>query len=70
MAFLITAIPWLFMSIMTIWAVIVNETRFAAEENWLLSGINGLILVLALWILTEGVLALRRLERTRPDRTA
>ena len=70
LAFLITAIPWLFMSIMTIWAVIVNETRFAAEENWLLSGINGLILVLALWILTEGVLALRRLERTRPDRTA
>ncbi|MBN1225593.1 MAG: carbon starvation protein A [Deltaproteobacteria bacterium] len=46
--------PALFMAIMTIWAVIVNQTTFLGAHNMLLTVINLFILVLAVWIVIEG----------------
>ena len=48
--------PALFMAIMTIWAVIVNQTKFLGAHNMLLTVINICILVVAVWIVIEGLI--------------
>jgi carbon starvation protein len=53
---LIAGIPAMFMAVMTIWAVILNEVKFSAGNNMLLTVINLLVLLIAVWILIEGVI--------------
>jgi carbon starvation protein len=53
---LIPGIPAVFMAIMTIWAVIMNQTKFLGAHNILLSIINICILITAVWIAVEGVI--------------
>ena len=48
--------PALFMAIMTIWAVIVNQTKFLGAHNMLLTVVNLCILVVAVWIVIEGLI--------------
>jgi carbon starvation protein len=43
------------MSVMTIWAVIMNQFTFGAAHNALLQVINFIILVIAVWIAIEGL---------------
>ncbi len=52
---LVSGIPAIFMAIMTIWGVIVNQTLFLGADNILLSIINGAILIVSIWIVVEGV---------------
>lgn len=72
--YLITGIPFVFMLVITIWAVIINECNFifnalypvkAADvaKNWLLASINGMVLLLAVWIVIEGLITLARATR-------
>lgn len=53
---MVTGLPALFMSIMTIWALILNQTSFLGSHNQLLTVINICILLVSVWILVEGVL--------------
>ena len=53
---MIAGLPAIFMSVMTIWAVIMNQVKFGAANNMLLQVINVIILVIALWIVVEGVI--------------
>jgi len=53
---LIAGIPALFMMVMTIWALILNQTKFGTSHNMLLQTVNALILALAIWILIEGLI--------------
>jgi carbon starvation protein len=63
--YLVAALPCAFMMVITIWAVILNERNFVSQavdasgsaSLWLLAGINGLVLVLALWMGIEGVVS-------------
>jgi carbon starvation protein len=52
---LVSGIPAVFMAVMTIWAVILNQVKFLGAHNMLLTIINILILIIALWIVVEGV---------------
>jgi carbon starvation protein len=52
---MIAGLPAIFMSVMTIWAVIMNQVKFGATHNMLLQVINMVILVIAVWIAVEGV---------------
>lgn len=52
---LISGIPAVFMAIMTIWAVVMNQVKFLGADKMLLTIINICILVIALWIVIEGV---------------
>lgn len=54
--FLISALPCVFMTVMTIWSTIINEIDFIAKSNWLLTIINGIIILLALWMIVESVI--------------
>jgi carbon starvation protein len=52
---LISGIPAMFMAVMTIWAVILNQVNYMGAHNTLLTVINILILFIAVWIVIEGV---------------
>jgi carbon starvation protein len=53
---MIAGLPAIFMTVMTIWAVIMNQVKFGAAHNVLLQVINICILFVALWIAVEGVI--------------
>jgi carbon starvation protein len=53
---LVAGIPALFMLIMTIWAVTMNQFTFGASHNLLLQIVNFIILVIAVWIAIEGAI--------------
>ena len=48
--------PALFMSVMTIWAVVMNQAKFLGAHNMLLTVINICILIVAVWIVIEGLI--------------
>jgi carbon starvation protein len=54
MKWLISGIPAILMMFMTIWALILNQTSFGNANNMMLQAINGVILLLAIWITIEG----------------
>ncbi len=56
MKWLISGIPAMFMAVMTIWAVILNQVSFLGAHNMLLTVINICILLIAVWIVIEGVI--------------
>ncbi|MEA5444693.1 carbon starvation protein A [Gammaproteobacteria bacterium AB-CW1] len=66
-AVIFTAIPFLFVASMTTWAMLVNLSRYLSDGNWLLLVIGGLIFALNIWLILEGALAARRLQKTRSD---
>ncbi|MBR9974615.1 MAG: carbon starvation protein A [Bacteroidetes bacterium] len=48
-------IPAAFMSVMTIWASLLNQFDYGSEHNALLQVINALIILIVLWVTVEGV---------------
>ena len=58
-----TALPLLFMLIMTGWAMLYNLHDFFNKANWLLFGIGLAVFLLELWMVTETLLMLRKILR-------
>jgi hypothetical protein len=44
------------MSVMTIWASLLNQFDYGKEQNILLQVINAAIIVIVLWVTVEGIL--------------
>jgi carbon starvation protein len=59
----IVAVPCVFLTLMTVYAMLVNLTAFWEGEKWLLVGLTVVLLVLSVWILLEGALTLRRIKQ-------
>ncbi|MFV2103747.1 carbon starvation protein A [Micromonospora sp. LOL_024] len=53
-------VPLVFLLLMTTWALIVQLREFIEADEWVLAPLDALIFVLALWLIVEAVLALRR----------
>lgn len=53
--YLISALPAAFMVVMTTWALIMNEIKFIQSGTWHLIVINGLVLLIAVWIVIEAL---------------
>ena len=53
---MISGLPAIFMAVMTIWACILNQIKFIGAHNVLLYVINICIVIVALWIVVEGVI--------------
>jgi carbon starvation protein len=51
---LFAGLPAVFMSIITIWAAVLNQLQFGTEQNLLLQVINAVIIVVVLWVTVEG----------------
>jgi carbon starvation protein len=52
---LVAGIPAVFMAVMTLWAAVLNQFQFGSAHNLLLQTINVIIIVIAAWIVVEGV---------------
>ncbi|MEA2060736.1 MAG: carbon starvation protein A [Thermodesulfobacteriota bacterium] len=59
---MISGIPAVLMAFMTIWALIMNQTKFGTDHNLLLQVINAIILFIAVWIVIEGVIKFFSIE--------
>jgi carbon starvation protein len=64
---MIAGLPAIFMSVMTIWAVIMNQVKFGAAHNMLLQVINIVILFIALWIVVEGIIKFFSMGEVPPE---
>ncbi|MCF7823342.1 MAG: carbon starvation protein A [Candidatus Marinimicrobia bacterium] len=58
LSYLISGIPAIIILIMTIWAIVLSEVTYLADGHILLAVINAMVLVLALWMVGEGVLTI------------
>ena len=63
--FLVSALPCVFMIIMTLWSAFINEINYISGGNWLLTVINAVIILLALWMMAESALMLKPKGRSR-----
>jgi carbon starvation protein len=64
---MIAGLPAIFMSVMTIWAVIMNQFKFGTAHNMLLQVINLVILIIAVWIAIEGVIKFFSTDEAPPE---
>ncbi|MCF8063175.1 MAG: carbon starvation protein A [Deltaproteobacteria bacterium] len=64
---IVAGVPAMFMAVMTIWAVIVNQFHFGTQQNVLLQVINICILFIAVWIVIEGVIRFFRVFGQPPE---
>ena len=53
-------VPLVFLLVMTTWALVVNLKNFIVAGDWVLAPLDLVIFVLAMWLIVEAVLALRR----------
>ena len=67
---MVSGLPACFMTVMTIWAVIMNQLKFDAAHNMLLMVINLIILAIALWIAVEGIIKFFTTQEETPVKGA
>lgn len=60
---LYAGIPAVFMSVMTIWASLLNQLEYGGSHNLLLQIINAAIIFIVLWITVEGIIQFFRPRR-------
>lgn len=60
-------VPLVLLLAMTTWALIVQLREFIRAEEWVLAPLDALIFILALWLIVEAVLALRRASGQTTD---
>ncbi len=53
-------VPLVFLLLMTSWALIVNLRTFIEAGQWVLAPLDAIIFVLAVWLMVEAVIALRK----------
>ncbi|HEX2177472.1 MAG TPA: carbon starvation protein A [Nocardioidaceae bacterium] len=59
-------VPLVFLLVMTTWALILNLRNFVEAGDWVLAPLDVIIFVLAMWLIVEAFLALRRARRPMP----
>ena len=62
---MISGFPAAFMSVMTLWASIMNQIEFGLQSNMLLQVVNGVIVLIVLWIIIEGGIKLFSSEKIK-----
>ena len=62
----LTAMPLTFLLVMTLWALQKQIMRFYSDENWLLLSMSIIILVAALWVAIEAIIAMGQGRRSAP----
>ncbi|NLY92079.1 MAG: carbon starvation protein A [Firmicutes bacterium] len=64
---LYTMIPMSFMIVMTTWGMVANFFSYLSSGNMLLTVINGLIILLELWMIAEAVIVLSKAKQSPLD---
>ncbi len=66
----VTAIPMIFMVIMTGWAMILNIRNFSATHNTLLLVIGVIVFVLMVWLVIEAIIAIGKARAGKGEKEA
>ncbi len=61
---LVPGIPAVFMSVMTAWALVLNQTKFLSGHKTLLVVLNAVILLISVWIAIEGLVKFLTIKGT------
>ena len=61
----VTAIPMVFLLVMTTWAMVLNLVRYWSDSQPLLLAVGGAVFVLELWLVFEAVAGVRRALKVR-----
>jgi carbon starvation protein len=62
----VAGIPAVFMAGMTLWAAVLNQVQFGSAHNMLLQSINIVIIIIAAWIVVEGLIKFFQTDETTP----
>jgi len=65
--YLIAVIPCGIILIITTWAMIESEQKLIAHKDWLLAGLGAIILLMAVWMTFETLLAFFKPPRQTTD---
>ena len=60
---LISGLPAIFMSVVTVWATIINQKTFLQDKNYILIVVNLIVLILVIWIILEGLMKFVSISR-------
>ncbi len=58
-------IPMIFMIIMTTWGMVANFRNYLAAGNMLLTAIDGIIIILEIWMIAEAINVLNKVRQAR-----
>lgn len=58
-------IPMVFVTIMTVWALLLNLRNFIQQDEWVLAPLDAIILVLAMWVIVEALMSMRDIRSKR-----
>jgi len=58
--YMLTLVPCLFVGVMTAWSMLINIGNYLSDGNMMLTLVGGLILVLNIWLILEGLLAINK----------
>ncbi len=61
---LVPGIPAIFMAVMTVWALALNQTEFLAGHKTLLVVLNAVILLISVWVAIEGLIKFLTIKGT------
>ena len=64
MKWMVAGLPAVFMAVMTLWAAVLNQLSFGRAHNMLLQSINFIIIILAAWIVVEGLIKFFQTDAT------
>jgi len=65
---MISLLPFLFMVVMTGWAMVLNIGKFYSTRNWLLLVIALVVFVLEIWMIAESIVVLKDLKGSSAER--
>jgi carbon starvation protein len=60
---LVTGIPALFMGVVSLWASISSQVSYAGSGDRLLSAVNAFVILLAVWVIAEGVIVFIKTQK-------
>ncbi|MEE6296107.1 carbon starvation CstA family protein [Georgenia wangjunii] len=64
---LVVLVPLVFVLVMSVFALVVQMGTFYSTRNWLLLGMDVVILVAALWVIVEAAIAMSKARRSPPE---
>ncbi|GAB3492804.1 carbon starvation CstA family protein [Amycolatopsis cihanbeyliensis] len=61
-------VPLVFLLAMTSWALVINLQTFVEAGQWVLAPLDAIIFLLAIWLIVEAAIALRKSRTVEPER--
>ncbi|WP_216216203.1 carbon starvation CstA family protein [Amycolatopsis aidingensis] len=61
-------VPLVFLLAMTSWALVINLQKFVDAGQWVLAPLDAIIFLLAIWLIVEAAIALRKAWTAAPER--